>query len=503
MSTAFTVSPQNNRLSLSTQVGLLIAFSFLIRLAFMMSHGLLVQEAYYWNYAQHLDFGYLDHPPMVAVLIYLSTKIFGMAEWAVRLGAVACWLVAAYFVYQWSELMSRGTGRLAVLLLSVLPFFFILSLIITPDIILTACWAAACYYLYRALLLEEAAMWYGAGLSLGLGMLSKYTIVLLGPAIFMYLFMVPNARQWFARKEPYIAFILALLVFTPVIYWNATHDWVSFAFQSTRRFGANFRFGLPAFLGLLLLFVTPLGLKGLYQLLKRTGDSNVSHDARFFLFCFTLIPLGFFAVFSLSHQIKFDWIGPTLLPLLPWFASQKKHVSAWRLTSIALLLAYSVLFMVLMMGLPHLPQMKVLNKVVDWRAFTIDMNQAARQIEIDTKTTPYLVPLDPYNTNSVLAYYQTALVQSGQLEKPYPQQAAHVFGMNSLMYHYWLPMHGLEDKTLILISSQLKKLNILAGQAQIQGKVKTIWTQRPNSDKKAMPFYYQAVKLRAKPSVSR
>ena len=48
---------------------------------------LIPEEAYYWNYSQHLDFGYLDHPPMVAWLIWLGSKFAGDTEFAVRIGA--------------------------------------------------------------------------------------------------------------------------------------------------------------------------------------------------------------------------------------------------------------------------------------------------------------------------------------------------------------------------------------------------------------------------------
>lgn len=58
---------------------------------------LLVEEAYYWNYAQHLDWGYLDHPPMVAVLIKACTFLFGTNEFGVRSASLFCWFISAFF----------------------------------------------------------------------------------------------------------------------------------------------------------------------------------------------------------------------------------------------------------------------------------------------------------------------------------------------------------------------------------------------------------------------
>ena len=71
------------------------ACSLLLRLAFSGAVDLLPEEAYYWNYAQHLDIGYVDHPPMIAWLIALSTGLLGHSEFAVRLPAIVCGLATA------------------------------------------------------------------------------------------------------------------------------------------------------------------------------------------------------------------------------------------------------------------------------------------------------------------------------------------------------------------------------------------------------------------------
>ncbi len=63
----------------------LLIFAFiLIRLCFIFNNDLIVEEAYYWNYAEHLDWSYLDHPPMIALLIKFGTILFRHHEWAVR-----------------------------------------------------------------------------------------------------------------------------------------------------------------------------------------------------------------------------------------------------------------------------------------------------------------------------------------------------------------------------------------------------------------------------------
>ena len=77
-----------------------VGYSILLRLAFAGAVDLIPEEAYYWTYAQHLDLGYLDHPPMVAWLVWLGAALFGDTEIGVRAPALACWAVTAVLVFR-------------------------------------------------------------------------------------------------------------------------------------------------------------------------------------------------------------------------------------------------------------------------------------------------------------------------------------------------------------------------------------------------------------------
>ena len=76
----------------------LVAISFLLRLFYIGQVELLPEDSYYWNYSQHLDLGYLDHPPMVAWLIWLGTHVFGGSEFGVRIGALCCAARCGFFL---------------------------------------------------------------------------------------------------------------------------------------------------------------------------------------------------------------------------------------------------------------------------------------------------------------------------------------------------------------------------------------------------------------------
>lgn len=484
-------------------ITLLITLSFFIRVCGFGSTNLLVEEAYYWNYAAHLDISYLDHPPMVAFIIKAFTTVFGNNDIGVRMGSMACWLLTAGYSYRLTELMVPQAGRYAILLLSILPFFFLQSLIITPDQPLIVCWSATLYYLYRALIRHESTPWYLAGLFFGLGLLSKYTIVLLLLPTLLYLLTESTTRYWFLRKEPYLGAGIALLLFMPVIYWNATHEWVSFLFQGQRRFAALPVFSFHQWMMLLGLFLMPVGLFGLWQLCGSRLALLEKKQLRF-IRLFTLVPLLFFGYVSLRHPIKFNWIGPSLLGLLPWLAALMQHTLAnhpmrkpWLVTSIVLLLSYASVLYVIHYGTPERVYQTVFKKYIGWEDFTKQYNAIACAVERETHKSPVFVPLDLYNISSELSYYQYQLQQQGLIKKAFPVAGRHLFGMDSLMYRYWSKKTDYKGKPLILISTEpnfyrypeYQSLHIQAAD------VHQIWSHSQGRGLNVTPYYYAIVML--------
>ena len=83
--------------------------------------------------------------------------------------------------------------------------------------------------------------WLGAGVCAGLALLSKYSAVLTMAGAVLYLLSSRAHRHWLATPKPWLAALVALLLFAPVLVWNAAHDWVSFAFQAGRAAGMHLR----------------------------------------------------------------------------------------------------------------------------------------------------------------------------------------------------------------------------------------------------------------------
>ncbi len=424
----------------------LIAYAFVLRLVYAGSVELMPEETYYWNYSRHLDFGYLDHPPMVAWLIRIGTTVFGQTAFGVRAGALCCGVITSIFVYKLARnLFGQSTAVAALLLAQALPYFFLSGLLMTPDALLAAAWAASLYFLERALLGNQPRAWWFAGICLGIGMISKYSIALLAPVTMAFMLWDPKSRHWWRRPEPYVGALLALAIFSPVIIWNAQHDWASFAFQTSRRLAEKPQFALHKLIGSIMVLITPTGLLAVGEmLLAHSGqDSNQEQVRRRRLFGLAiLIPLSVIAAFSLRHEVKLDWTGASWTAALPAMAFAMMHRaapvqglakwlrSAWPPTIFALLLIYGAGLQYLVLGLPGVGYDKHIEAIpIGWRDLSAHVMATANAYREDTGSDLLIVGMDRYAIASELAFYGGARTPAGLATAN-----SNLFGGMGLMY---------------------------------------------------------------------
>jgi hypothetical protein len=275
------------------------------------------EEAYHWNFARHLDWSYYDHPPMLAWAIALGRLVFGDTELGVRFVPL---LFSTGTAAVLARLAQRFYGERAaawtVFLLAVNPCVLVIGAWGFPDAPLLFFWSLTLGLVWRALERGQGTWWLGAGAALGAAMLSKYTAAFLVPSIFGYLIFSKQHRRWLATPWPYLGGVIAILVFMPVVYWNWTHHWASFRFQSTARFAAandfKWRSGL-VFLGeqwlAILPLTLPLGLVAFWQALVSRRPQE-----RFLLWLF-LPMIGFFWMFGFTPSYHVLWALPAYLSL--------------------------------------------------------------------------------------------------------------------------------------------------------------------------------------------
>jgi dolichol-phosphate mannosyltransferase len=452
----------------------LVICAALLRVIYGSRVELLPEETYYWNYSRHLDLGYLDHPPMVAWLIRGGTALFGTTEFGVRFGAMITAAIASLFVYRLTRnLFDEASALVALVLVQLLPFFFFGGIMITPDAPLTAAWAALLYYLERALIADRACAWWGVGISLGLGLLSKYTILMIAPAAFIFMVWDPQARHWLRHWLPYTVMVLALVIFSPVIYWNATHEWASFAFQTSRRLAEAPRFSLHKLILSVLVLLTPAGAVGLWGALW----GNVEPRRRLFMQLSVLVPLTVFFVFSLRHEVKLDWTGTLWIAAVPSLAfavvSGWEHGtrglqgwvrSAWPPTLVILTLILGGALHYLVLGLPGVGYGEHMELVpVGWRTLGERATALKDDIRRKTGTEPLTVGMDRYNIASELAFYAPDRTRSVA-----ETTSGHLFGGLGLMYERWFPAKAQEGRDLLLIGFKAEDLRAPEVEARAQ-----------------------------------
>lgn len=450
----------------------LIAYAFALRLVYLGSVELLPEEAYYWNYSRHLDIGYLDHPPMVAWLIRLGTAAFGQSQFGIRVGALCCGIIASVFTYRLTRnLLGEAAALAALLLAQALPFFFLSGLLMTADAPLAAAWAASLYYLERALIAGRSGAWWRAGLALGLGAISKYSIGLLVPVTLAFMLLDLKSRRWWLRWEPYVAAVLAVIVFSPVILWNAQHEWASFAFQTSRRLAEAPRFALHKLIASSLVLITPTGVLAVATAFMgaKPQDSVDSGDAprrRLFIGMAALLPLTVFAIFSLRHEVKLDWTGAPWIAALPVMAAGMIAAgtklrglrawirAAWIPTLVSMLLIYGAGLLHLVLGLPGLGYSKHIELApVGWRDFSRQISETAAAARKESGAEPLIVGMDRYAIASELAFYGAERTKS-----TVETSSAHLFGGMGLMYEQWTPPERQEGRTLLLVAWDRKDL---------------------------------------------
>jgi hypothetical protein len=223
---------------------LLIVGSAMVRLVCACTLGLGNDEAYHFLYATHPDLSYYDHPPMMAwvEMAGLTLSATKTSAWALRIGFIvlfggSTWLLARLTARVYGD----WAGFMAAFTLNITGYYGLAAATFAlPDGPLLFFWLLTIDRLAVALADSSAhptRPWLWVGLAWGGAMLSKYHAVFLPMGLGLYLLLHPPARRWFLRPGPYIALALGLVVFSPVLWWNAGHGWASFLFQGGRAVG--------------------------------------------------------------------------------------------------------------------------------------------------------------------------------------------------------------------------------------------------------------------------
>lgn len=319
-------------------------------------------EAYYFDWARHLAWGYFDHPPGVAFL-GIGTWLAPGSALAARIGTLIAGLLTLIVLirfYRNAGLTERRDLSLAaILVVATLPGFAS-GVIATPDTVLALAWALALHESERALA-ADPRRWLSAGAAVGLGLLGKYTMVLIGPVL-LWAILRADPRQ-LRTPWPYLGALVALLVFAPNLLWNQQHDWLTMRFQFGHGFSTEVgalpvgaaghiahdapdtlleRLGslggyLGAQLGLWGLIAIPLLLAPWLGRRRQPAEPDahrgpdviIPAHVRPLLWAATLIPFVFFALVATGSEVEPNWPAMYLLTAAPLAALLLRRARRW------------------------------------------------------------------------------------------------------------------------------------------------------------------------------
>lgn len=325
-------------------------------------------EAYYFAWAHSLAWGYFDHPPGVA-LLGIGTLLAPASALAGRLGTVLAATLTLLVLVRFYRAcgLRDGTLLIAVVMAGMTLPGLASGVLATPDTALALGWALALHEGLAALR-GERRRWLGAGIATGLGLLGKYTMVLIGPVfLWAILWMDPKALR---TPWPYLGGLLALLVFAPNLLWNAQNDWLTMRFQFGHGFStetgtlvanalpvpiadsqlvsvppsgagssAEGLGGLLSYVGIQValwgLFTVPLafGLVRRHGQRWREGSDVLDPAAWAVLIAGTLFPLAFFAPLAVLSEVEPNWPAMYLATAAPLAAILMSRVQMMALVA--------------------------------------------------------------------------------------------------------------------------------------------------------------------------
>lgn len=272
-----------------------------------------VDEAYYWGWAQALDWGYYSKPPLIAALLALSERMFGDNLYALKAPSLILYPATALVIHRLGcILFDARVGVLAGLAFLTLPATSVLGLFASTDAPLLLCWALGLLLLWRALGDGTPAQWLAVGVVAGLGLMAKYTMIAFVGSAFLALLADPAGRRQLLRPAPWLGVLAAVAVLTPNLWWNWRHGFPTFQHTAeiTR---VNARGWHPEelgeFLGAQWLSFGPLLSLGVLLALRR--PQRLWADARLrYLLIFVLPLFAVVCVQALTGRANGNWGAP-------------------------------------------------------------------------------------------------------------------------------------------------------------------------------------------------
>jgi len=280
-------------------------------------------EVYYYTYALQPDWSYFDHPPMVGLLIRLSTlNLIWLNGVSMRLGAIISCAFSTYFIFETGKLIhNERTGWLAALIYNCSVYTGVIAgLFILPDSPQMPFWTASLFIMARIIVKDNSkktGSWLLLGLMIGLASLSKVHGLYLWAGFGLYILI--KKTNWLLNWRMYAGVLVTLICLVPVVYWNFQNDFITYRYHSERVMHHEIQWGslLREILGefayqnpvIFILIIVSI----IYFIRKKTPLSFFNNNI--WIFCMSIPMLFLFWGVALFNPTLPHWSGPAYIPL--------------------------------------------------------------------------------------------------------------------------------------------------------------------------------------------
>jgi hypothetical protein len=314
-------------------------------LAWFCPYTLVEDEAHYWEWSRRLGWSYYSKGPGVAWSIAASAWVssqlgIALSEAVVRAPAAVSGGVLMLAVGGLARDVAEGgragrVGLIAAAMVLLAPLFWFSALMMTIDMPCYACWAVGAWAGHRALLGASGAAWLGLGAAIGAGFLFKYTAVLLAPGVLGFALVWRRELRLAERWRWWVAggAAIAMLALTPVIIYNAQHEWVTvrhlmghlgMAGGDVQRPGRTWSYTPRWMVEMVVMQAAVMGplalvIVGAIVATRRRAEGSGAGRS-YLLWCSAPVLLFYLAV-SVRTEVNANWPAAgyiTLLPLAAW-----------------------------------------------------------------------------------------------------------------------------------------------------------------------------------------
>lgn len=366
---------------------LLLLKAFLLFLLIQSGYlSLAPDEAQYWTWSRHLDFGYYSKPPLIAWQIRLTTALFGNTELGVRIGSLIYGFLQALILYKIESLLKNPFWAAITMAFSPLGIF--LSFAATTD-------PGSIFFLTLALyMLLKGGRFSLCGLCIMLGALYNWRIFFFWPLLLVCLPFFPKLRS----KKLIGAIAISLIALVPTLYWNGAHDFATFkhVFETTAKAttGKN-RGNFFDFLGSQMGIISPVFfVLMVISLLRRHKKWELA-----FCSCITGACL-FYYLFSFFSKIQPNWalyLYPPGFAVMAYYSNKKAlHIGTW-VSVVLTAIALSIPFLQSRSLVPLAYQANPFRQNMGWNHLPKALSEAGYKDEF--------LFSDKYQTTSLLSFY--------------------------------------------------------------------------------------------------